>query len=234
MQIWKAALILPVLKPGKTADKGSSYRPISLLCPAVKILERLLHPSLKEAFNLEDHQHGFHRRRSCTTALLPFTDKVANGFKQRKPPRRSVAVALYISRAFDTVDHTILLQNLAATPLHPNLLRWLATFLRGRTSSVSYHGYVSPPRRVHLGVPQGGVLSPDLYAFFVVDQPSLAELHEVYADDSHDAISAVNIDDAAGRLSTALSAFDNWASDKKLAIAPAKSTVNIYGSIKKF
>jgi hypothetical protein len=58
--IWKQALVLPILKPGKPADQGASYRPISLLCPPVKILERLPLPSLiTSAFIASPTQHGF-------------------------------------------------------------------------------------------------------------------------------------------------------------------------------
>ena len=57
--IWKRSIVLPVLKPNKSADEGVSYRPISLLCPASKILEKLIHPYLKELFTFDDSQHGF-------------------------------------------------------------------------------------------------------------------------------------------------------------------------------
>ena len=67
--IWKLALVIPILKPGKPANKGSSYRPISLLCPAVKVLERLLLPTLNEHLSLASHQHGFRSQRSTTSAL---------------------------------------------------------------------------------------------------------------------------------------------------------------------
>ena len=104
--------------------------------------------------------------------------------------------------------------------LPPNLLRWLSCFLRGRTCCVTYQGYNSAPRIIHAGVPQGGVLSPDLYNFFAHDQPTLAELHGVYADDSYNAESAV-IDEAANWLTSALSEFHAWATEKSLSLAPS-------------
>ena len=69
------------------------------------------------------------------------------------------------------------------------------------------------------------MLSPDLYAFFVVDQPMTAALHEAYADDSHDAESSSNMDEAANRLNVALTDFTNWTKEKSLTIAPTKSTL---------
>ena len=57
--IWKNSIIIPLLKPGKPAEESSSYRPVSLLCPAIKILERIILPSLTEHLPIPDIQHGF-------------------------------------------------------------------------------------------------------------------------------------------------------------------------------
>ena len=126
------------------------------------------------------------------------------------------------------MNHTLLLQDLLTTNIHPNVARWLATFLRGRTSAVSYHGVLSPPRAVVLGVPQGGVLSPDLFNFYIADQPASASLHVGYADDSHDGEPAVDVSAAADRLTRAMGDLDNWVESKDLALAPDKSTVTLF------
>ena len=67
--IWKTGKIIPLLKPGKPIDEGKSYRPISLLCPAAKILEKLILPEVSAAVDLQDHQHGFSKHHSTATAL---------------------------------------------------------------------------------------------------------------------------------------------------------------------
>ena len=94
--------------------------------------------------------------------------------------------------------------------------------------SISYHGVLSPPRAVVLGVPQGGVLSPDLFNFFIADQPAAANLHIGFADDSYDAETSVNISEAADHLSSAMSDLDRWVESKGLALAPEKSTVSLF------
>jgi hypothetical protein len=66
---WKTGKIIPLLKPGKPADEGTSFRPVTILSPPIKILEALLLPDVTEAVQLANHQHGFRKGRSTTTAL---------------------------------------------------------------------------------------------------------------------------------------------------------------------
>lgn len=67
--IWKTARVIPLLKPGKPADEASSHRPISLLSPIAKIIEKLIAPSINNNIKLASHQHGFRKCHSTTTAL---------------------------------------------------------------------------------------------------------------------------------------------------------------------
>jgi hypothetical protein len=142
--IWKAAVIILILKSGKSADQGSSYRPISLLCLAVKLLERLLKPYIQEAYPKSHTQHGYVPFHSTTTALLPIATQVAIGFNDPKPARHSAMVIIDISKAFDSIDHTLLIEEIGNTPLPYNYVRWLAAYLRGRTACCLYNGIKSP------------------------------------------------------------------------------------------
>ncbi|KAH7696225.1 hypothetical protein AAVH_36707, partial [Aphelenchoides avenae] len=103
--IWKGSTIIPLPKAGKDPSQSTSYRPVSLLCPAAKVLEALLLPSVTEHMRPASHQHGFRPLHSTTSALLEITSDVATGFSQRKPAERTVLVSLDLSKAFDTVDH---------------------------------------------------------------------------------------------------------------------------------
>ena len=156
--IWKSATIVAIPKPGKDHTSSSSYRPISLLCPAVKVLERLLLPFLSEHLHLSSSQHGFRENRSTTSALLPLTHSIVRGFNQPLPPTRTVAMAIDFSRAFDTVPHDCLLVQVGQSSLPNNVTRWLSAYLRGRQASCCYEGIASPFRLVRAGVPQGSVL----------------------------------------------------------------------------
>ena len=118
--IWKHAIILPILKPGKPKDQGTSYRPISILCPASKVLEKLVYQRIAPLLQLADTQHGFRPGRSTSTALLPLVQRIVAGFNQQRPPRRTVAMAVDFSKAFDTVNHTALLRGLLDANLPSN------------------------------------------------------------------------------------------------------------------
>jgi hypothetical protein len=106
--IWKKANIVPIPKPGKPANQSSENCPISLLSPAVKILERLLLPFVSESLPVSSTQHGYRPLHSTTTALLPIATKIAIGFNEKKPARRTATVSLDISKAFDVINHDLL------------------------------------------------------------------------------------------------------------------------------
>jgi hypothetical protein len=226
--IWKAAAIVPVLKPGKPAGDSTSYHPISLLCPAAKTLERLLLPLITPALSENETQHGFAPGHSCTSALLPIATKVAIGFNDAKPARRSAMCAVDISKAFDCINHTLLIDQISSSDLYSNLVRWLAAYLRGRTASCVYRSKKSASMILHTGVPQGSVLSPALFNFFVSDCPNLADVLNSYADDFTVLESDADRDALSVKLQNSLTPIVKWASRKKLTIAPNKSQITLF------
>ena len=225
--IWKTANIIAIPKPNKPQSNSSSYWPISLLSPAAKVLERLLLPDLNEHLSLSESQHGFRPQRSTTTALLPLTHTIAKGFNQRLPPDRTVAVAVDFSKAFDTVPHDGLLQMLSDTTLPHNLVRWLSSYLRGRQAFCTYEGRRSGCRPVLAGVPQGSVISPALFNYFVSDYPSTAEASS-YADD-FTAMAAARCPHEAGEaLTSHMSDVSTWSENKSLTISAPKSHATLF------
>ena len=158
--IWKSSLIIPIPKPGKDTPQGSSYRPISLLCPAAKVLESLILPTINKYLQPAPDQHGFRQEHSTTSALLQLKTDIAMGFNQRKPPDRTVCVAVDFSAAFDTVCCPRLTDHLFPRP-HPG------SYLRGRQAKACFRGVKSSSSKVHAGIPQGSKLLPALFSFYI-------------------------------------------------------------------
>ena len=226
--IWKSANIIPVLKPGKSPDLGPSYRPISLLCPEIKVLERLNLPVLSASLASSPSQHGFKSNHSTVTALLPLTTNVVRGFNEKKPAVRTGLLCVDLSKAFDVVDHHQLLKKIGFSDLHSNLKRWLVAYLRDRRVRVIYQGKESKWRKVKMGVPQGSVLSPLLFNFFVSDLNSSAWIDESYADDFHAAVSEVSTSDIADGLSEAATELSAQAEEHGLSLSAVKSTATLF------
>ena len=153
---------------------------------------------------------------------------IADGFNEPKPPKRTVTVAIDLSRAFDTVNHDILLKKVSETPLNPNLVRWLSTYLRGREQAVIYNGRQSPFKKNHRGVPQGAVISPTLFNLYVSNFPDILSETTSYADAFTVYASAVDIEELETQLSQDLDIIHAWAADLDLDISYQKSTVTLF------
>ena len=121
--IWKSSLFIPIPKPDKDTSVGTSYRPISILCPAAKVLESLILPTANKYLQPAPDQNGFRPDHPTTSALLQMTIDIAMGFNQRNPPDRTICVAVDLSTAFDTVCHNNLLSKINRTQLSQATVR---------------------------------------------------------------------------------------------------------------
>ena len=227
---WKTGKIIPLLKPNKSIDESKSYRPISLLSPAAKILEKLILPDLAAAVNLQDHQHGFRPKRSTVSALLEVQSHISEGMNKRKPCDRTILVALDLSRAFDTVDHEQLLADILHLELSDTLKKFLSCYLRGRQQYVIFRGCRSKYRVVRQGVPQGGVLSPLLFNLYMSTMPTPpGNIRLVsYADDCQVLNSGPKIEPTCKEMIPYLDQLANWFQSRRLEISPEKSTATVF------
>ena len=180
---WRLANIVPIPKPNKDTDKGTSYRPISLLSVIAKTLEKSLLPYITANTPM---QHGYKTQHSTVTALHTLNNTVAKGFNQMAPPARTITVALDISKAFDTINIHTLIRKLLQTNISGTIIKFIANYIKGRKAYTTYRNHIS--RQFITGVPQGGVLSPTLFNIYTSDLPPPSAPVQVmaYADNIFD------------------------------------------------
>ena len=186
-QDWREASVTPLFKKGDRL-KAENYRPISLTSVSSKLLEHIIHSNIMSHFDnysvLNNSQHGFRKRRSCTSQLITTLDDFASCLQQKG---ELDAVLLDFSKAFDKVDHEGLLLKLEHLGIRHSMLMWIRSFLIGRNQKVLVDGKCSAPRSVESGVPQGTVLGPLLFLVYINDISSgLSEGTKIslFADDS--------------------------------------------------
>ena len=165
----KRQYIAPIFKKGAKTDPAN-YRPVSLTSHVIKIFERVIRKQLVsflETNNLiSNKQHGFRKGRSCLTQLLGHFDNI---LQNHAKDIETDVIYLDYAKAFDKVDHAILLKKLSLYGVKGKLLEWLKQFLEHRTQVVVVDGEQSVPAPVISGVPQGTVLGPILFIMYLND-----------------------------------------------------------------
>ena len=137
-RMWRNAVIIPLLKAGKSASELASYRPVSLTSCVVKTLEsilaaRLHHLAEKNGW-FSHLQAGFRRGRSCEDQIVRMVQAIEDGF-QRKPCHKSVLALLDFSKAYDTVWREKLLDSMLDKGVPIMIVRWLRAFLLEASAS---------------------------------------------------------------------------------------------------
>ena len=159
---WKHANVSPIFKKGQKYDPAN-YRPNYRI--ASNIMENVIcmqHASCNSIFY--DLQRGFRDRRSCETQLLEFVQDVVTYMQDGA---QSDVCVLDFSKAFDKVGHQRLIEKLKWYGIRGSVNHWIADFLRNRTQSVVIEGVSSDKVPVISGVPQGSVLGPCLFLYYI-------------------------------------------------------------------
>ena len=228
-QSWRNAVIVPLLKAGKSPSALESFRPVSLTSCGVKILERMIAERLNNMAEengwFSKLQSGFRHGRSCEDQITRIVQAIEDGFQQKKM-NRSVLVLLDFSKAYDMVWREKLLITMAEKGVPIQFLRWLNGFLQNRQANVRFCNVLSKTVKMKQGLPQGSVLSPILFLFYI---NVLAELlpdslvSSLFADDVSFLATDRDGPTAAKKVQEAVDIVIAWSKKWKLSLNAGKS-----------
>ena len=231
----KIAKVSPIYKKDCKNDL-KNYRPISVLPVFSKIIEKVINIQLihyLETNNLLNRsQFGFRAGMSTTAAALNLCDYVLSAFDRKQ---FAVGIFLDLRKAFETVNHDILLQKLDHIGIRNNSYNLFKDYLTDRSQYVVYNSFQSNPDSIKCSVPQGSILGPVLFLIYINDiKNSLNYLNNVlFADDTCLFASNKNIEVLIESVNQDLRSVNNWLKANKLSLNIEKSNYIIFNRRKK-
>jgi hypothetical protein len=234
----KHSQVTPLLKkPTLDPESMASYRPVANMSSLAKIVERVVLTRLLYHLNvnhlLDDRQSGFRQFYSCETVLLYVHDVAVDAMDNGQV---TVLTLLDLSCAFDTVEHSILVQKLELLGIQGTAQQWFANYLMNRTQSVRIGDKLSAPKLVEFGVPQGSVLGPTLFSIYLAGIGDIMASHNVdyilFADDIQLLLTCTPEDVLVTlkRLEECIAELRCWLSDHFLSLNTSKTDLIIMGT----
>ena len=235
----KMATVHPLLKkPTLDSNELSSFRPISNLSFVSKTLERLVNRRLTEHTDkqhlLPDTQSAYRQHYSTETALAKMHNDIVIAIDRGNV---GALVLLDLSAAFDTVDHSILIDILRHRfGIVGNALNWMMSYLDNRSQQISIGPKLSTITELSCGVPQGSVLGPKQFLAYTEDLVDIFHKHEVshhgYADDSQGFVQSdpEHIDTIVSSLQATVHDVSSWCSSRRLKLNEDKTELLWFGT----
>ena len=230
--VWKQALVIPIPKTGNLTQV-QNYRPISLLPLPGKILEKLIHSQLSNYLEQEElltgKQHGFRKKHSTIDSIAQFTEYINKKLDSKTP---TLATFIDFKKAFDCVQHPVLLKKLAKLNLGNATVKWVESYLSGRKQRVLANGVYSTFQTITQGVPQGSVLGPLFYIIYandIVDTVKNCKI-ALYADDTVLYTAQANFADSVSKMQADMEALTTWCNNNGIMANTHKTKVMAFGS----
>ena len=230
----KIAKVVPVYKNG-SYDEITNYRPISVLCIFSKIIERCFYNRLScfltQCNIISENQYGFREGHSTSSALADFIHKVSTALDNRQS---TIGLFLDLSKAFDTLDHGILLKKLEIYGIRGIILNWFKSYLSNRKQYVKMDNYQSQMNYIQCGVPQGSILGPLLFILYINDICHVSNILQfiLFADDTSVYLSHENLQTLQLTFNTELVALTEWFNTNRLILNVNKTNFMIFSNKK--
>ena len=231
----KIAIVKAIHKKGDTEDP-SNYRPLSILPIVSKIFERSATNQLVKY--LEDHklitdtQHAYRKGHSTQTCLNEIVDYI---YEENDKGNIVGIASLDLSKAFDSIDHDLLLQKLRNLGLQGTSLAWCESYLTNREQKTKFRNYESTTETVTSGVPQGSILGPILFICFMNNLPKEFNDCKImsYADDTQIIVSGKSIEEIKSRIESLIQAAQEWYTENSLLNNASKTEIMIISKRKR-
>ena len=222
----KFAKVIPLFKNNGAKNDFKNYRPISVLPIFDKVFEKIVHKRLLKFFTdfeiLTPTQFGFQPNKSTDHAILNLTNKISSAIKKKE---HCCAIFLDLAKAFDTVDHKILIGKLMKSGIRGPMLKWFESYLELRYQCVSVGEQLSTPINMKYGVPQGSVLGPLLFLLYINDIPDSSKsfLYTLFADDTCLVAKHSDLNELEALVNREMVNVSKWLTNNKLSLNIAKS-----------